>query len=75
MTMKQPPTESELRHVCGACGYIDYYNPKLVRLVGDVSCDVSPRTMHGHCSRFYRALVLPGHHCSLRAAANALAVL
>ena len=32
--MKRPPTESELRHVCGACGYIDYYNPKLVRSVG-----------------------------------------
>lgn len=31
--MQRPPTESELRHVCEACGYIDYYNPKLVRSV------------------------------------------
>ena len=31
--MRRPPSENELRHVCDVCGYIDYYNPKLVRLV------------------------------------------
>ena len=33
ISMRRPPTENELRHVCDTCGYIDYYNPKLVRSV------------------------------------------
>ena len=33
ITMRQPPNENEVRHVCEACGFIDYYNPKLVRSV------------------------------------------
>ncbi|CAK0784711.1 hypothetical protein CVIRNUC_007915 [Coccomyxa viridis] len=28
--MRQPPNENEVRHVCETCGFIDYYNPKLV---------------------------------------------
>ncbi|CAL5223162.1 g5633 [Coccomyxa viridis] len=30
ISMRRPPSENELRHVCDACGYVDYYNPKLV---------------------------------------------
>ena len=33
MSMRRPPSENELRDVCEGCGYIDYYNPKLVRSV------------------------------------------
>ncbi|KAK9806792.1 hypothetical protein WJX72_002881 [[Myrmecia] bisecta] len=25
-----PSTEAEWRHVCGSCGYVDYFNPKMV---------------------------------------------
>ena len=35
ITMRQPPDKNEVRHVCEACGFIDYYNPKLVRSVSE----------------------------------------
>ena len=35
ITMRQPPNENEVRHVCVACGFIDYHNPKLVRSVSE----------------------------------------
>ena len=35
IVMRQPANESEVRHVCEACGFIDYYNPKLVRSVSE----------------------------------------
>ena len=28
--MRVPEGENELRHICEDCGYVDYYNPKLV---------------------------------------------
>ena len=30
MQVIQPEGDKEWRHVCNACGYIDYFNPKLV---------------------------------------------
>ncbi len=30
IAMMVPPGENEERHVCSDCGYVDYYNPKLV---------------------------------------------
>jgi NADH pyrophosphatase NudC (nudix superfamily) len=30
MRVIQPEGDKEWRHVCNSCGYIDYFNPKLV---------------------------------------------
>ena len=42
ISMRRPPSENELRHVCDVCGYIDYYNPKLVRSVRDLPVHAPP---------------------------------
>ncbi|GFR50938.1 hypothetical protein Agub_g13258 [Astrephomene gubernaculifera] len=38
LTLRRPSGEREWRHVCGACGYVDYLNPKMV-----VGCCVEHR--------------------------------
>lgn len=30
MSLKSPAGQKELRHICSNCGYIDYFNPKMV---------------------------------------------
>ena len=32
MQLAIPKGEAAWRHVCGSCGYIDYFNPKMVRM-------------------------------------------
>ena len=33
MQLTVPKGEAAWRHVCGNCGYIDYFNPKMVRIL------------------------------------------
>ena len=49
ITMRQPPNENEVRHVCDACGFIDYYNPKLVRSVSECFPRSPAGANHQYC--------------------------
>lgn len=38
MELAIPKGEAAWRHVCGSCGYIDYFNPKMVRMQKRTCC-------------------------------------